>query len=266
MSNKDLLGHWPLATDSRDVSGNGWHGNAADVVFRDGAAQFDGESSRIAIGAAAGVPFVQSPFTFACHIRPANPTHGFMGDLAAQFAPTRRHGMTLSLLNYAGVASNAPNHMNLAFGLDASCAPKWRDCGRPGEAVMVWALTVFDGALYAGTFESGRGQAGHVYRYAGGSTWEDCGTPGPSNAITSLCVFDGELYAASSHYRSGGSSLPDAENTVPGGRVYRYDGGQTWTDCGQLRGVEAIYGLIGFEGKLYASSMYSPGLYRYEGD
>jgi hypothetical protein len=128
------------------------------------------------------------------------------------------------------------------------------------------ALCVFEDAMYAGTFEIGATETGHVYRYAGGQTWEDCGSPYPSNAISALAVHNGELYAAASHYRSRGSAMGDSENTLPGGRVYRYTGGTTWEDCGKLGDIECVYGLTTFDGHLYASSLYAPaGLFRYEG-
>jgi len=111
----------------------------------------------------------------------------------------------------------------------------------------------------------GAGEAGHVYRYDGAGRWVDCGAPYPSNAVTSLAVYQGKLYAAASHYRSKGSSLAESENTLPGGRVFRYESGTQWTDCGKLGESEAIGGMAQFEGRLYASSMYAPpGLYRYE--
>ena len=57
------------------------------------------------------------------------------------------------------------------FGIDAGSEPKWTDCGRPGDAVYVMALAVHAGRLFAGTCEPGKDQAGHVYRYAGGTRW-----------------------------------------------------------------------------------------------
>lgn len=59
----------------------------------------------------------------------------------------------------------------------------------------------------------------------------------------------------------------------PGGKVYRYDGNGQWVDCGRLSRAEAIFGMVVYQGRLYASSMDGPnrekkpeqGLYRYDG-
>src|SRR5690606_25444698 len=80
-----------------------------------------------------------------------------------------------------------------------------------------------------------------------------------------LAVFNAGLYAATGHYRTRGSSLPESENTRPGGRVFRYQAPNRWEDCGRLPGVETIGGMVVFQGNLYASSMYTPGFFRYEG-
>jgi hypothetical protein len=70
-----------------------------------------------------------------------------------------------------------------------------------------------------------------------------------------------------SKYRVAGSALPESENAHLGGKVYRYEGGGKWADCGPLPGAEAVGGLCVFRGKLYASSLYRPaGFFRYEGE
>jgi hypothetical protein len=150
-------------------------------------------------------------------------------------------------------------------------------------------MAVYDGDLYAGTFETGETESGHVYRYDGGDVWVDCGAPDSCNAVTALAEFQGTLYAGVSHYRSVGSSLEESANMYPGGRIYRYEGGSRWTDCGKLGGpgtsaetaaytdymkrfagwrpdeVDGIHGLVAFGGALYAIPMYHQGLFRYEG-
>ncbi|HVW35667.1 MAG TPA: LamG domain-containing protein, partial [Pirellulales bacterium] len=116
------------------------------------------------------------------------------------------------------------------------------------------------------TCEPGKGESGRVYRYAGGQRWIDCGAPDESNAVTALAAFDGKLYAGTGKYRVAGSALPESENTHLGGKIFRYDGEQKWTACGQLPEAEAVGGMVVFRGKLYASSLYKPaGFFRYEG-
>ena len=139
------------------------------------------------------------------------------------------------------------------------------DCGRPGSAVLIFALTAHDGQLYAGTCEPGADQAGHVYRLGGDRRWIDCGSPDRANSVAALAVFEGQLYAATACYRLRGSALVDSPNQTPGGKVYRYQGEGHWVDCGKLGVAEAINGLAVYGGRLYASSTYSPGVFCYEG-
>jgi hypothetical protein len=108
---------------------------------------------------------------------------------------------------------------------------------------------------------------GEVLRYGGEELWIDCGAPDQSNSVTALAVYQGGLYAGTGKYRLAGSALKESENTTLGGRVFRYQGGTRRTDCGQLPETEAVGGLVVFQGRLYASSLYRPaGFFRYEGD
>ncbi|HOZ47632.1 MAG TPA: LamG domain-containing protein [Candidatus Hydrogenedentes bacterium] len=264
---QDLIGHWPLDRDCRDVSAHGHHGENRGVTFRDGAAWFDGRDSQIIVPDSPSLRIGTQDFSVAAWIRTDEALDDVLGDILGKFDPARRAGINFCIQNFHGVTSGQPNYRNVFFGIDdGGELTVWRDCGRPGNAVMIWALCVYDGALYAATFEAGKEEAGHVYRYDGGDTWTDCGSPYPSNAVTSLAVFDGRLYAAASHYRSAGSALPESENTIPGGRVFRYEGGAAWTDCGRVAEIEGIGGLAVYRGRLYASSLVAPaGLFCYEG-
>ena len=88
-------------------------------------------------------------------------------------------------------------------------------------------MIVHDGALYAATAGFSRwphansGDFGRVYRYRGEKQWEDIGQPGDHFRINSLASYHGKLYALS--INTYGAS---------GGGVYVYDGGSTWTQCG----------------------------------
>ncbi len=73
--------------------------------------------------------------------------------------------------------------------------PLWQDCGRAGNAVVIAALAVYEGKLYAGTYEPGK-ERGHVYRYEGGQEWSDLGSCDKSNKVSALAVYQGKLYAA----------------------------------------------------------------------
>jgi hypothetical protein len=188
------------------------------------------------------------------------------GDLMSRYDPAKRRGFHLTLKSNPGVVSNQPNWRHLQFGVDDQRDSEWIDCGRPGKALFAFALAVHQGVLYAGTCEPGTGERGRVYRYEGSDRWADCGAPDGSNSVTALAVFEGALYAGTGRYRVAGSSLPESENTTPGGRLFRYGGGNQWIDCGQLAETEAVGGLVVHEGKLHASSLYKPaGFFRYEG-
>lgn len=188
------------------------------------------------------------------------------GDLVSQYDPQAQRGFHFTLKSNPGVTASQANWRHLQFGIDDHRPSEWRDCGRPGKALFAFALATHEGALYAGTCEAGKDEAGHVYRYAGESKWVDCGTLDASNSVTSLAAYDGALYAGTGKYRLAGSHLPESENPHLGGRVFRYDGESRWVDCGQLPETEAVGGLVVYRGKLYASSLYRPaGFFRYEG-
>ncbi len=189
------------------------------------------------------------------------------GDLVSMYDPKTRRGFHLTLKSNPGVTTSQANWRHLQFGIDDGRTSEWLDCGRPGNALLAFALCVHEGSLYASTCEPGKTETGKVYRFAGPGHWIACGAPDGSNSVTTLAVHDGALYAGTGKYRLAGSALPESENPTLGGRVFRYGGGTRWIDCGQLPDTEAVGGLVVFRGKLYASSLYKPaGFFRYEGD
>jgi hypothetical protein len=264
-----LVGHWKLAGDCRDYSGQSNHGvnHGADLAAADGA-RFDGIDDFIEVPSTKSLSLGSQDFSIAVWVHTDGELADVLGDILSQYDPASRKGITLSLLNYAGVTSSQSNYRNVFFGIDAGRVDKaWTDCGRPGNARYIMALAVFDGHLYAGTYEEGEKEAGHVYRYDGGTAWIDCGSPDQSNAIGSLAVYKGKLYAGSARYNAEGSALVKSRNWRPGGRVYRFEEGRKWTDCGKLGDANEVVGMAVFQGKLYASPLYQDGkgLYRYEG-
>lgn len=205
-------------------------------------------------------------FTVGLSVLADDKTGQDLGDLISQWDPVRRHGFTLNLRNNTGSTSSQSNWRQLQFGVDAGTEPTWVDEGRPGAAILGFALCVHQGELYAGTCEPGAGQAGLVYRYRGPGQWEALGPLDGSNSVTALASFGGELYAGTGKYRLAGSSLKESENATLGGKIYRLATGGRWELVGDLAPTEAIAGLVNFRGRLYASSLYRPaGFYRYEG-
>ncbi|MCX7426826.1 MAG: hypothetical protein NTW96_14510 [Planctomycetia bacterium] len=276
-SDDDLVAHWKLVGDCRDSSGHEQHGvnHGVDLSGADGA-RFDGRDDYIEVSSSAWLQPGTGDFSVAVWIRTEDKLDDVLGDVVSKFDPATRTGVGLSLMCYAGVTNAQSNWRNVSFGIDAGrIDPEWTDCGRPGKSWHVRSLAVYDGNLYASTWEPEEGRRGHVYRYAGGQEWIDCGGPDPSNTIASLAVLDGKLYAGSERYSGAGSSLPVSPNTEPGGKVYRYEGGAAWTDCGKVdEGVVSISGLATFNGQLYAGTgttgsehpmPRTKGMYRYEG-
>ena len=275
----ELVGHWRLVGgDCSDVSGNANHGinHGVDLTAQDGAV-FDGVDDYIEVPNNASLQPREEPFSISVWIHTDKKLDDVLGDILDKFDPATRTGVTLSLMNYPGVTNAQSNYRNLSFGIDAGQGgTHWTDCGRPGNNFHVRSLCVFAGHLYASTWEPMEGRAGRVYRYAGGTNWIDCGAPDRSNTVASLAVFDGKLYAGTEIYTGGGSALPESPNKNPGGKVFRYEGGADWTDCGSVaEGVVSISGLAVFDGKLYAGTGTSAsfrkgmprtkGMYRYDG-
>lgn len=267
-----LIGHWRLAGNVRDDSGHGRDGenHGADVTAagrdgkRGGAAKFDG-GSFISVPAARSPRLGARDFSIAVWVN--SPLDDDVpGQILSQYDPATRHGVNFGITTNTGVATSQPNFRNVHFGIDAGRREsEWTDHGRPGNAVLAFALAVHRGQLFAGTCEPGRDQSGHVYRLDN-NRWIDCGSPDRCNSVSSLAVFKGELYAAVSKYRLAGSALPESENPNLGGKVYRHGADGRWIDCGRLGESEAIGGLVVYRGRLYASSLYRPaGFFRYEG-
>ena len=264
--NQGLAGYWPLKGDAQDKSGHGRDAVIHGVELLADSAAFNGRDAFLEI---AGKPefLGKGDFSISLWLHTDKDLDDVPGDLVSQYDAKRRRGFHLSLKNNAGVTFNQANYRQLQFGIDDNRQAAWTDCGRPGKAILAFGLAVHEGELYAATCERGPKDAGRVYRYAGGQEWIDCGAPANCNAVTALAVFDGKLYAGTGKYRLAGSALTESENTNLGGKVFRYEGGDKWVDCGQLPGAEAVGGMVVFRGRLYASSLYRPaGFYRYEGE
>lgn len=269
-----LVGHWPLSADTRDHSkfdrptrSQGVQlGAAGPRGVAATAATFDGIDDSLEVPATHAPRLGTGDFTVATWVYLPEHLTGQGMDLVSAYDSRRHRGWQLSVKSHASTGSQA-NRRNLHFGLAGGQAEQpWTDHGRLGNAIMVFALAVYRGQLFAGTCEPGAQQSGHVYALGPDGKWTDCGSPAPCNSVSALAVFNGQLYAGVSKYRLAGSALTESENPNLGGKVFRYDGAQRWVDCGQLPETEAVGGLVVFQGKLYAGSLYRPaGFFRYEG-
>lgn len=263
-----LVGSWDLAIDGRDSSGRGLHavprgpvefGPSADARFGRACATLRG-SGRLEV--LPGAELVTADLTVSAWVNAASAPTTVLGDVVSWFDPAARRGFNLAFEHGSPCGSHG-NDRTVWFGADAGSEPLLVDHGRPGgeATVMVCSLAAFEGDLYAATWEQGPAPRGRVYRLHG-SEWVDCGSPWDANAVTRLAVHDGALHAGVSSLRGGGSGLEDSANPNPGGRILRYEGGDRWTDLGQLDGADSVTALVPFAGHLYAAPMYSEGLFR----
>jgi hypothetical protein len=261
-----LIGHWTLDKDFQDVSDNHLVTQNRGVSFgQRGAGTFSGRGALLEVADTPALNFGIGDFSVAAWANLDQTPDDALGDIVSKYDPVARRGFHVSVLNLTGVTSSHSNYRTLHFGIDNAREPAWADCGRPGNNLLVCALTVFDDNLYAGTFEAGEDEAGHVYRYDAGDRWVDCGAPDPCNAVATLAVYQGKLYAGVARYKAGGSALPDSPNQHPGGKVYRYEGGNTWVDCGRLGDADTAWAMAVHDGVLYAIPIYQQGMWRYDG-
>ncbi len=238
-----LVGHWKLAGDVNDHSGNENHAENQGVDLSaagpDGgsgmAAAFDGRSSFLLIAQSESLQLGESDFTISAIIHTDPSVDDSIGDIVGNFDAGERRGFNLNVKRHSAAASSLSNYRNLQFGIDNGTAlPEWTDCGRPGNARFVMSMAVHEGSLYAGTYEDGEGETGHVHRYAGDGGWEDCGPLNAANAVMSLATYKGKLYAGTGRLKGEGSALSNAPNREIGGRIFRLENGG-WVDCGELQ-------------------------------
>ena len=265
-----LIGHWPLIENGKDVSGNERHAETkGNLRFRstenETGAVFNGRNSWLEIPAERSPQLGKESFSFSVWIYNNDQLDDVPGDIVSQYDLKQRKGFELNLKSNAVTTSHA-NDRHLTFWIDDNETSKWTDVGKPGNALAAFSLAEFDGNLYAGTCEVALNEKGHVYRYDGVNNWVDYGSPDLSNSVMALAVYQDALYAGTGKYRVSGSSLPESENMHLGGRIFRLAEKNEWIDCGQLPGVETVGGMLVYKGDLYASSLYSPGFFKYAGD
>jgi len=120
----------------------------------------------------------------------------------------------------------------------------WSSLPTPHDK-RVEALAVHDGALYAGSYDSGS-----VYRFDG-ERWSDLGLVGTNNTQTySFAAYLGRLHVG----------------TWPSGRVFRLEPENRWTDTGRLGEELEVMGMLVHNGALYAGTLPLAQVYRRDGD
>jgi hypothetical protein len=278
-----LIAHWPFSADFENAANEPLRLTNHNVQLSQQSAHFNGRDSYLEIASQPGLDWGNDDFSISLWIETESQSD-VIGDLLSKYDSESRRGWTLSVVTNSGVTSTTqPNYRHLQFGIDNGDSGSWTDCGRPGNAVFIYSLSTVGGKLYAGTFELGSDQTGHLWRYTGEDNWQHCGaTPDGSNAIPSIVEFDGGLYCSTGRYNPVGSRLGPPQNTAPGGHVYQISAEGNWLDCGVPGSNDAVpeevptsgyetgkadktTGLTVFQGKLYATSFHRRGAYVYEG-
>lgn len=122
---------------------------------------------------------------------------------------------------------------------------QWTALPTPG--VRVEALGVYDGHLYATSYDGGR-----VYRFDG-TNWTDCGQlggPEENSQTYSFAVYQGRLYVGT--WRSG--------------KVYRFEEPGRWSDVGRLGEELEVMGMLVHNGRLTAGTLPLAEVYQYRGE
>jgi hypothetical protein len=247
---RDLAGHWRLKGDCRDHSGHGNHGKNHGVDLQSGT--FDGRAAYIEVPPDDSLQLGRGDFTISAWVHTEPIVDDTLGDVFSLYDPVRRKGVTLNLKASSGGYQSSGDDRHVYFGIDNDHLGEWQDHGRPSATsnYVANSLTVYKGHLYAANIDA-RDEADwqHVFRFAGGDQWIDCGRVGPkkTTGVMGLIVHQGRLYAGTSTYDWTRVFSGDYEAA----RVYRYEGGSTWTDCGGPGEMLRINCMATYGGKLY---------------
>ncbi len=247
---KGLVGYWPLRRDCRDYSGRANHGINHGLNLEK--EQFDGREGYIEVPQSPSINLGLRDFSVSAWVYTEQNLEDVIGDVLCKYDASRRKGFNLSIKSSSGGYNSHGNDKHVYFGIDNGRASDWEDCGRPSATsnYVSNSLTVFDGHLYAGTTDGDKEEDWcHVYRYAGGTNWDDCGRVGKlrTRGVGPMVVHDGKLYAATWSYDWTRVETDRLDSC----RVYQYQGGQDWKDCGQPGQCRRLFGMASFRGGLY---------------
>ncbi len=260
-----LVGYWKLDGDCRDYSGKGNHGVDHGINLKRG--EFNGRDSYIEVPSGPSLDLGKGDFSVCAWVHTEKNLEDVVGDVLTKYDPATRKGFTLSIKASSGGYQSQGNDKHVYFGIDNARLGDWEDCGRPNPTSNYASnTTVFRGKLYAATYDAKDPKDwAHVYRYEGGQKWSDCGRVGngKTTGVGPMIAHDGNLYVATGTY--------DWTRILDGGydfgRVYRYEGDDRWTDCGQPGDNRRLPTMASFQGKLYVGAGNErPGVFVYEGD
>ena len=169
-----------------------------------------------------------------------------------------------SMLVYKGrlyaAVTDAKNEKDWCHVFRFEGKQKWADCGRvgAGRTTGVGPLVVHNGDLYAVTWtydwtrvNSGKYDAGRVYRYAGGTRWQDCGQPSDNRTLNCAASYKGKLYVGGGP-NTWGIFVQDDDHSWKASRVFPKQGAQRLFPHAMSR----------YNGKLFAGY---PCVYSFDG-
>ena len=143
---------------------------------------------------------------------------------------------------------------------------RWTDLGALPGADSVTALVPFRGELYAAPMYS-QG----LFRFDGPGSWTSCGSPG--RRILALGAYDGGLYGAGNDHADVESAIAltkagvvvPARESVGGGGVFRWEGGEAWTSRGLQPDTTQLYSIETYGGEMYIGTWPTGLVFRAQG-
>lgn len=267
----ERLTFWPLSNNADAVGEGVTTIKSAGLKFiaapssePRGASAWDGRTSLVEASVSDRLKPGREAFSVSLWFNIDTADDDLPGDLVNHFDHDSQTGWSLAVTGRSGLVHSTSNHRQISFGInDNRHEPAWRSQGRPGQAVYVHALAVHKGQLYAGTCDPRAGSQGGVFRFQPPDQWVDTQAPVRANAVTSLATFNGELYAGTGKYRLAGSALEESKNETLGGEILKLDDSGQWSVAGKLPDIEAVGGLVVYQNRLHASSLYRPaGFFR----
>jgi Concanavalin A-like lectin/glucanases superfamily len=139
---------------------------------------------------------------------------------------------------------------------------EWTDLGSPDRCNAFSAMCVHKGELYVASSKyrlagsslvesENPNFGGRVFRLDLDDKWVDCGrVSSDTEAISSMIEFKGKLYACSLYKPAG---------------FFRFDGGETWTQCPLPEG-KRVEATTVFNGGLFATCYDEGSVFRFDGD
>jgi len=245
-----LAGFWKLQGDCRDYSGHGNHGvnHGVNLDTR----TFNGVSAYIEVPNAPSLNFGAADFLLSAWVHTGKALDDGVGDILDLYDPSLRRGVTLSVNSSSSGYQGQGSDRHVYFGIDNARSSDWQDCGRPSPTspYVSNSMMVYKGRLYAAVTDAKDEKDWcHVFRYEGNQKWTDCGRVGNgrTTGVGPLIVHDGNLYAVTWTY----DWTRVTKGNYDAGRVYRYEGGTQWEDCGQPSDNRTLNCAASYQGKLY---------------